>query len=115
MVARGRPQPHLRVVVSTHFEERWVERVERLPRRLSRMLTALLRDQIGKGLQTDSEGFPLLELDAEAIGLPCNMVVPLVPKLNGVWIALTVRPNREGDCDAESLSEVEIYREKYTG
>lgn len=105
---RGRPQPQLRVIGTNHFEDRWMEYINRPAKRLNRMLTSVLREQIGQGLRTNTAGQALLELNADALNLPMDMIVPLEPGMNGVWKALTIRPKRKGEYCEEPLPEIKV-------
>jgi hypothetical protein len=83
-----------RVRTSDHAAMRCPERAGKNARKMEVIMTAALREQLRVGIPVKG-GCPMLNLDGERLGLDNDLVAPLeLPESDGVWKAITIRPNR---------------------
>lgn len=89
-----RKKTRIRVQLTEHAEERWLERVGRPPGRLPDLIRVLLKEHIRGGLPVH-HGRVMLPLDPELLDLPQPVVACLELPTNGTWRVVTFKPGRE--------------------
>lgn len=90
---RRKPK-RLCVRLEEHAHMRWRERTGRPVGKLEGLLTVLLTEQLGVGLQV-RHGRAVMYLDKDRLDIPCNLEAHLdPPNLHNVWRVITFKPSK---------------------